>query len=80
MADSFRPAFEGLRDAAQHLVAANGEIQEAGAAIVRATNAALTAKEEHEDLRETVARLESLVTAQGHDLRAMRDRLDRGER
>jgi hypothetical protein len=81
MADSFRPAFEGLRDAAQHLMAANGEIQQAGAAIVRATNAALAAKEEeHEDLRETVHRLESLVIAQGQDLRAMRDRLDRGDR
>ena len=57
-----RQAFEGLRDAAQHLMAANGEIQQAGAAIVRATNAALAAKEEHEDLR------------------AMRDRLDRGDR
>jgi hypothetical protein len=44
MADSFRPAFEGLRDAAQHLMTANGEIQQAGAAIVRATNAALAAK------------------------------------
>jgi hypothetical protein len=31
-------------------------------------------------LRETVHRLESLVIAQGKDLRAMRDRLDRGDR
>jgi hypothetical protein len=80
VADSFRPAFEGLRDAAQHLMAANGEIQQAGAALVRATNAALAAKDEHEDLRETFHRLESLVIAQGQDLRAMRDRLDRGGR
>ena len=31
-------------------------------------------------LRETVHRLESRVIAEGHDLRAMRDRLDRGDR
>ncbi len=80
MADSFRPVFEGLKDAAQHLMAASSEIQQAGAALVRAADAALRAKDEHEDLRETVARLEGLVIAQGQDLRAMRERLDGGAR
>ena len=76
MADSFRPVFEDLKAAAQHLMAASSEIHLAGAAIVRVTEAALKAKDEHEDLRETVHRLESLVIAQGQDLRALRERLD----
>jgi predicted nucleic acid-binding Zn-ribbon protein len=70
MADLFRPAFADLREAALHLVAASHEVQLAGAALVRATDAVLAAKEEHEDLRETVHRLESLVLE-------LRDRLDR---
>ena len=79
MADSFRPVFEDLKAAAQHLMAASNEVHLAGAAIVRVTDAALQAKDEHEDLRETVHRLESLVIAQGQELRAMRDRFDRDD-
>src|SRR5947207_5104481 len=76
VADSFRPVFEGLKEAAQHSMAASSEIDQAGAALVRVTDAALQAKDEHEDLPETVHRLESLI-AQGQDLRALRERLDR---
>jgi hypothetical protein len=73
MADAFRPVWEGLKDAAQHLVVANGEIQLAGAAIVRVTEAALSAKDGHEDLRETVHRLEGLVIQLSTEVRALRD-------
>jgi hypothetical protein len=64
----FRDAIGGLRDAAQHLIAAHNAIvlvssavQEAGSALVRTTEAMLHAKDEHEDLRESVHRLEGLV-------------------
>ena len=73
MADPFRPVFESMKQVADGLILANQGIK--GLA-----DAVLAARDEHEDLRETVARLESLVIAQGQDLRAMRDRLDRGDR
>lgn len=57
----FREAFEGLRDAAQHLMAASEEIKEAGAALVRTADLMIHAREEHDDLRESVRRLEGLV-------------------
>lgn len=87
MADSYRPLFEGLKETAAALVQAseanqqaNLALQRAGAGITKMADAAMDAREEHEDLRETVARLEHLVIAQGADLRAMRERLDRGGR
>jgi len=46
--------FEGIRQTAEGLIAANEGIK-------RAAEAALHASEEHEDLRETVNRLEGLV-------------------
>jgi hypothetical protein len=73
MADSFRPVFEGLKQVADGLILANEGVK-------HVADAVLAARDEHEDLRETVARLESLVVAQGQDLRAMRDRLDSGDR
>ena len=36
----------------------------------------LAAMDEHEDVRETVHRLESLVTVQGQEIRALRERLE----
>jgi hypothetical protein len=87
VADSFRPVFEGLQRVAESLmqgnrslIQANEHLVQAGEGLKAVAQAAFTAKDEHEDLRETVHRLESLVIAQGHDLRAMRDRLDRGDR
>jgi len=73
MADSFRPVFEDLKAAAQHLMAASTEVHLAGAALVRVTDAALAAKDEHEDLRETVHRLEGLVIQLSAEVRSMRD-------
>jgi len=52
------------------------ELQRAGAEVTKLADAALNVHEEHADLRETVARLESFVIAQGEDLRALRARLD----
>jgi hypothetical protein len=65
MADYFRETFEGLKQTAEGLIQANEGIK-------RAVEAALGAKSEHEDLRETVQRLESLVlglTKQVQELR-----------
>lgn len=73
MADSFRPGFEGLKQVADGLILANQGVKQLADAV-------LAARDEHEDLRETVARLESLVVAEGQDLRALRERLDRGDR
>jgi len=72
MADSFRPVFEGLKQVAEGLILANEGVK-------KMADAVLAARDEHEDLRETVARLESLVVAQGLDLRALRERLDSGD-
>ena len=72
MDDPFRPVFEGLKQVADGLIVANQGIK-------TLADAVLATREEDEDLRETVHRLESLVVAQGHDLRALRDRLDSRE-
>jgi len=70
MADYFREMFESLKQTAEGLIRANEGIK-------RAVDAALAAKGEHEDLRETVLRLEGLVLAQGREIRALRDDLKR---
>lgn len=63
MADSFRPVFESLKEVADALIRANQGIK-------KMADAVLAAREEHEDLRETVARLESLIMQQGAEMRA----------
>ena len=68
--DYFRETFEALKQTAEGLILANEGIK-------RAVTAALGAKQEHEDLRETVHRLESLVVQQGAELRALRDSMGR---
>ena len=70
MADYFREMFESLKQTAEGLIQANEGIK-------RAVDAALAAKSEQEDLRETVLRLEGLVLAQGREIRALRDDLKR---
>lgn len=65
MADYFRETFEGLKQTAEGLIQANLGIQ-------RAVEAALAAKNEHEDLRETVHRLEGLVLDLTKQVREMR--------
>ena len=71
----FRDAMEGLRDAAQHLITANQEIAAAVQGVIHASDAVLSAKVEHEDLRDTVQRLEGLVMDQGRELRELRAQL-----
>lgn len=68
MDPAFREMFEGMKQTADGLILANQGIK-------RMADAALQANEEHEDLRETVRRLENLVMEQGADLRALRDEL-----
>jgi len=70
MADYFREMFESLKQTAEGLIQANEGIK-------RAVDAALAAKNEHEDLRDTVHRLEALVLEQGREIRALRDDLRR---
>jgi hypothetical protein len=70
MADYFREMFESLKQTAEGLIQANEGIK-------RAVDAALAARSEPEDLRETVLRLEGLVLAQGRESRALRDDLKR---
>jgi uncharacterized sporulation protein YeaH/YhbH (DUF444 family) len=59
--DYFRTQFEELKKAAQHLMQASTEVHAAGQSVVKVTEAALHAMGEHEDLRETIHRLEALV-------------------
>ena len=66
--DYFRETLEGLKQTAEGLIVANQGIK-------RAVEAALAAKSEQDDLRETVHRLEALVMQQGVEIRAMRDEL-----
>ena len=66
--DYFRETLEGLKQTAEGLIVANQGIK-------RAVEAALAARSEHDDLRDTVHRLEALVMQQGLEIRAMRDEL-----
>jgi hypothetical protein len=62
----FREAMEGLKQAADGVImAAEG--------IKKTTGAVLTAKDEHEDLRETVMRLEGTVLDLVKEVRALRE-------
>jgi len=73
MADSFRPAFEHLKQVADALILANEGLK-------KLADTVLAARDEHEDLRETVHRLEGFVIQQGQDIRALRDRLEGRDR
>jgi len=87
MKDFYREVFEHMRaatlatqEAHRLLVEASQSQQRAGESMMAAFTAALAAKEEHEDLRTTVERLEQLVMEQSRDLRALRERLEGGGR
>lgn len=67
--DPFREVFEGLKHTAEGLIMANEGLK-------KMADAALAARDEHEDLRETVHRLESLVLQLGEEVKALRR--DRG--
>lgn len=68
MDQTFREMAEAMKQTADGLIRANEGIK-------RMADAALRANLEHEDLRETVQRLEALVVEQSADLRALRDEL-----
>lgn len=68
MDDYFRVTFEGIQEASIALIAsstslveANQQLAKAGVALARVTDAVLHTRDEHEDLRVTVTRLEKLV-------------------
>jgi hypothetical protein len=73
MSDSFRPIFEAMKDTAVALVDASTAIARAGEGLKNMADAALHAQDEHEDLRETVHRLEGLVLQLSTEVRALRD-------
>jgi len=77
MDPAFREMFEAMKQTAEGLILANRGIIQANEGIKRMADAALQANEEHEDLGETVRRLEGLVVEQGADIRALRDELRR---
>jgi hypothetical protein len=75
MNPAFREMFEGLKEMGQHLMAATTALQQANAALQKTAEAALRANDEHEDVRATVHRLESLVMELSRDVRDLRARL-----
>jgi hypothetical protein len=86
MRDPFRPVFEGLKQVAEGLILANQGLILANQGVKMLADGVLAARDEHEDLPETVHRLEGLVMNQTHELRAqreemraLRERLDRRE-
>jgi hypothetical protein len=66
MADSFRPVFEAMKQTADGLILANEGIK-------KMADAVLSARDEHEDLRETVHRLEGLVIQLSTEMRELRN-------
>jgi len=66
MDPAFREMFEGMKQTADGLILANQGFK-------RMADAALQAKDEHDDLLETVRRLETLVMEQGVELRALHE-------
>jgi hypothetical protein len=67
VADYFRETFEGLKQTADGLIQANQGTK-------RAVEAALAAKGEPEDLRETVHRLEALLLDLTKQVKELRQR------
>jgi hypothetical protein len=66
MADAFRPVFEAMKQTADGLIMANEGIK-------KMADAVLNARDEHEDLRETVHRLEGLVIQLSTEVRELRN-------
>jgi X-X-X-Leu-X-X-Gly heptad repeat protein len=67
--DPFQPMIEGLQRATNGLVQANAGLVEASTGIAQLAEAMRGAYQEHEDMRETIQRLERLVLD-------LRDRID----
>jgi hypothetical protein len=88
MADAFRPVFDAMKESAAMLTQAGeasqqtvvtsqlslAAIQRAGAYVLAMADAAMQVREEHEDLRVAVQRLEGLVTQLSTEVRELRDR------
>lgn len=88
MPDSFGPVFDAMKESAAMLAQAGeasqqavvasqmslAAIQRAGAYVMAMADAATHAREEHEDLRVAVHRLEGLVAQLSTEVRALRDR------
>jgi hypothetical protein len=73
MADNpYDKVLEGLKQSAEGLIKVNEGLMSANEGLKRAIPSALTAKDEHEDLRETVHRLESLVMALTDEVKKLR--------
>jgi hypothetical protein len=66
MAESFRPLFDALKQTAEGVVQAMEGVK-------KMADAAIHAQDEHEDLRETVVRLEGLVMQLSTEIRALRN-------
>jgi len=62
-----------MKETAVALVEASQATARAGEGLKKMAAAALDAKDEHEDLRETVHRLEGLVMQLSTEVRALRD-------
>ena len=71
MDNVYRNMFEGLKQTAEGLVLASEGIK-------KTVEAALQAKDDHEDLREHVQRLEGMVLNQTKEIQQLRERLNGG--
>jgi hypothetical protein len=69
----FRDLFDRLDRASARLNVASEALIAANTDMIGVIQAAVQAEDDHEDLRDTVTRLEHLILAQSHDLRALRD-------
>jgi uncharacterized phage infection (PIP) family protein YhgE len=78
MGSPFRDMFDGLNQTADGLIAASDGLIAANRGIKKTVEAALQASEDHEDLRETVQRLEGLVMNQTQEIQQLRERLNGG--
>ena len=65
-------AGEHMSRAAAELVAANDAMKDANGALAEGVREALNANAEHNDLRETVERLETIVLSLTDDIKALR--------
>lgn len=65
MSDAFREMFEGLRDTAEALIVAN-------TALKKMADAALQAREDFGDVRETVHRMEERMLESADNIRVLR--------
>jgi chromosome segregation ATPase len=68
----FQQALQALQRASEHLIVASNAMHDSHAALTEAIREVLNANSEHNDLRETVERLQTTVLAQTADIQALR--------